>query len=75
MMEDYIRSNLGDKYADFYRDSSPKERDRINIHIMSVLALSENEYSVSMRKEKVIVGDTITMRYILETEVKLNRKK
>ena len=64
MMEEFIRKNISDEYADFYEKSSKK----------AILAFSENNQPVTAKKETVFSEGKIKTRYILEVETKFKNR-
>ncbi|HBA0873073.1 TPA: hypothetical protein J8V53_002968, partial [Enterococcus faecium] len=45
-MEDFIRKNISDEYADFYEQSSKKDKFQMDVSILAILAFSENNQPV-----------------------------
>lgn len=76
MMEDFIRSNLGNEYADFYKDATAEIQTRIDLDFIAVLANAKSNQPVSLEKETIISDGRLKVRYILEAEIdyKKNRK-
>ncbi|EGO6570126.1 hypothetical protein [Enterococcus faecalis] len=70
MMEDFIRKNIDEETADFYKNSSKKVKTQMDIGIISILAFSENEQPVSIKKETVIdEHGKVKARYTLEVDL------
>ncbi|WP_175580162.1 hypothetical protein [Enterococcus florum] len=53
-MEDFIRLNLGDKYANFYKETTADERTQIDLNFISILATGQSKQPVSVEKETII---------------------
>lgn len=73
MMEDFLRKNLGDEQADFYKNATDKEQTEIDVNIITILAHGKSRQPVSFYQEKVIIDGKIKMRYVLEAELQLNQ--
>ncbi len=54
MMEEFIRKNISDEYADFYEQSSKKDKFQMDVSILAILAFSENNQPVTAKKETVL---------------------
>lgn len=72
MMEDFIRKNIGDEYADFYKNSSKQTKTDINIEMLAYLAHTESNQPVTLREETIIKDGKIKKRYIIEADLKRN---
>ncbi|MDT6429620.1 hypothetical protein NNF72_14185 [Enterococcus faecium] len=74
MMEEFIRKNISDEYADFYDQSSKKDKFQMDVSILAILAFSENNQPVIAKKETVLSEGKIKTRYILEVETKFKNR-
>lgn len=75
MMEDFLRREFGNKYADFYRDSTKDEQTQIDLNIITILATGKSKQPVSFKKETVIKDGKLKLRYILEAELDFKRER
>ncbi|HFQ3679288.1 TPA: hypothetical protein ACGV5I_002100 [Enterococcus faecium] len=74
MMEDFIRKNISDEYADFYEQSNEKDKFQMDVSILAILAFSENNQPVTAKKETVFSEGKIKTRYILEVETNFKNR-
>lgn len=74
MMEEFIRSNLGKEYADFYRDATTEIQTRIDLDFIAVLANAKSNQPVSLKKETIISDGKLKVRYILEAELDYKKR-
>ena len=75
-MEDFLRRELGTKYADLYRNSTKAEKAEIDLNIVTILATGKSKQPVWFEKETVFKDGKMKLRYILEADLELknNRK-
>ncbi|AVL46143.1 hypothetical protein CUM63_10215 [Enterococcus faecium] len=74
MMEDFIRKNISDEYADFYEQSNKKDKFQMDVSILAILAFSENKQPITAKKETVFSEGKIKTRYILEVETNFKNR-
>lgn len=55
MMEEFIRKNISDEYADFYEQSNEKDKFQMDVSILAILAFSENKQPVTAKKRNSIL--------------------
>lgn len=72
-MEDFIRENFGNKYADFYKSATKEEQTQTDLNFIAILAGSKSNQPVSLEKETIIKDGKLKVRYILEAELRYKK--